>query len=241
MCTCTTYTLYSSHVPCTLCILLVQVGNGTLQQNTQSVLCHGNIKRNSVFLLDGTRTRSQGSYIQEMLMMHGEDDVDIDIDGGDNDDRDEDGDEDDDGGEGEDNDDDDDNDVNEEGDATLYVFNCMSLVITCLELRRILGVVTEYSTEDFSPFPSKVSALLYMMLHAQRPIVRCSYPNTIIIRTLLIIIIPTQSEYNLKFMIFIMREVFPQTPSLAQLKTLKIPGYTPPKKVYSHNNNNYRL
>ncbi len=57
----------------------------------------------------------------------------------------------------------------------------MLLETTYLELERILGVVTEHSTADFSPFPSKVAALLYMMLHAQRPIVSIYAPLAIII------------------------------------------------------------
>lgn len=44
-----------------------------------------------------------------------------------------------------------------------------------------------------------------------------------------------QSENNLKFIIFAMKEFVPHTPSLAQLKGLKIPGYVPPQKVSTAN------
>ncbi len=48
---------------------------------------------------------------------------------------------------------------------------------TPIELERTLGFALENRTSDFSPFPSKVAALLYMMLHSQRPIVRLISSN----------------------------------------------------------------
>ena len=45
------------------------------------------------------------------------------------------------------------------------------LIFTELELGRILHFGSENGiTSDFSPFPSKAAALLYVMLHSQRPI-----------------------------------------------------------------------
>ena len=40
-----------------------------------------------------------------------------------------------------------------------------------------------------------------------------------------------QSESHLKFFIFAMKQVYPETPSLSQLKAKSLPDYIPPKKV----------
>ena len=49
-----------------------------------------------------------------------------------------------------------------------------------------------------------------------------------------------QSESNLKFFIFILKEFYPLTPSLTQLKKVALPGYVSPEKVHSYSySNNY--
>ena len=93
-------------------------------------------------------------------------------------------------------------------------------------MQQILQLIGNADQTSFKPFPSLVFALLF--IHSSHPMVRCYNKNTAC--TLCIHLI-TQGKSNLLFLRFVMRMAGLQVPSLAQVKSFKLPGFVSPARV----------
>ena len=92
-------------------------------------------------------------------------------------------------------------------------------------------IVDEISLEEvnkpsYYPFKSKEELMLYVLINSPIPIVShcCVY---IVIH----LICALQAEKVLDYFFHFMKEVNPFLPSLAQVKSIDLPGYNPPSKV----------
>lgn len=111
------------------------------------------------------------------------------------------------------------------------IFCCYIGVIE-LDLEEFMEAVVEDNdgSGDYSPFPSRIFALLYILVHAIHPIaspyVYCATSSVLLVALLL------QGERNLKFILFIMKQLDPALPSLDTIKRFQLPGFQPPTKVF---------
>ena len=85
---------------------------------------------------------------------------------------------------------------------------------------------------DYYPFLSKASALMFVLCNGLKPVVR---PNQIAYNCLsdkrLQYIFNQQRETVLRFVAHCCKELDYHFPSLNQVKAISLPGYIPPKKV----------
>ena len=123
----------------------------------------------------------------------------------------------------------------------------LSILHIHVDIQQLLEEVNSIDTgDDYSPFPTKLFFLLYLLLHSPRPIVGAiyssrMYSNIIILRksisrscySLHIIrcSLYTQGESNLQFMWFVLKQAGVTVPTLVHVKKLVLPDFASPRRV----------
>ena len=103
------------------------------------------------------------------------------------------------------------------------------------------NTLSESERSDYYPFSSSESALLYILLNSPRPVVSTQlarlyigvYKNYMMYTSTSRMSSPVtlQSERILKYFFHVLKQINPFIPSFTQVKSIVLPGYTPPSKV----------
>ena len=95
----------------------------------------------------------------------------------------------------------------------------------CLFNDLIQDLERDMHGQSFYPFPNKLFALLYLLLHTPHQMVHCD------IHVYFDPSIFLQGETNMSFVWFILKRMGIATPSLNSIKAFQLPGVSVPKRV----------
>ena len=107
----------------------------------------------------------------------------------------------------------------------------VTCTVTCMQLTAATGAeimdliaLPDVVRSDYSPFPSKLFFLLYVLVNSPHPLVSIVKESNAPVLLL-------QGESNLTFVFSILKNTNIVVPSLSTIKRFQLPTFTPPERV----------